>query len=73
MRMTLTLVIIVVAVAEGILTHFGLGMDASTLTALIALVGTAVVGDSVRPSGMGKPSPEPSADADRADPPTQPK
>lgn len=52
-RATLTLVIIVVGVVEGILGHFGMAMPESALMALIALVSAAIVGDTVRPSGMG--------------------
>lgn len=53
-RVSLVVMITAVAVANGILGHFGLGMTDDTLGSLVLLVGAAVAGDTYRPSGRVK-------------------
>jgi hypothetical protein len=53
-RATLVVFITLVALLTAILRHFEAGMTTGELLALIALVSTAIVGDTVRPSGMAK-------------------
>lgn len=61
-RASLVGMTVLVSFLNGILDRWNLGMTQEVLMALIALVGAAVVGDTVRPSGMAKNAP-PSAAA----------
>lgn len=51
-RATLTVLMVGVVVLEGILAKFGMAAPTELLLALIPLVGGAVYGDTIRPSGM---------------------
>jgi hypothetical protein len=55
-RATLTVLMVGVVVLEGILAKYGMAAPDAVLLALIPLVGGAVYGDTVRPSGMAPAS-----------------
>lgn len=58
-RMKLTALMVFVAVLDGVLKKWGMGMSDTVIMALFTLVGGAIAADTVRPSGMGKTEPAP--------------